>query len=42
MVYQLFIDFEKAYDLVRKEIFYNILSELVTLTKLIRIIKITN
>jgi hypothetical protein len=39
-VYQLFIDFRKAYDSVRRKVFYNILTEfgvpmkLVTLTKM--------
>jgi hypothetical protein len=26
-VYQLFVDFEKTYDLVRREVFYDVLTE---------------
>jgi hypothetical protein len=35
-VYQLFIDFEKAYDSVRREILYNILTEFGVPMKLVR------
>jgi hypothetical protein len=38
-VYQLFIDFKKAYDSDRREVLYNILIEFVTPMKLIRLIK---
>jgi hypothetical protein len=38
-VHQLFIDFEKAYDSVRKEILYNILIEFGVPRKLVRLIK---
>jgi len=38
-VYQLFIDFEKAYDSVRREILYNILIECGLPRKLVRLIK---
>ena len=38
-MYQLFIDFKKAYDSVRKEVLCNILIELVTPVKLVRLIK---
>jgi hypothetical protein len=37
-VHQLFIDFKKAYDSVRKEVLYNILIEFVVLMKLVRLI----
>jgi hypothetical protein len=36
---QLFVDFKKAYDSVRREVLYNILIEFDTLLKLVRIIK---
>jgi len=39
-VHQLFIDFEKAYDLVRREILYNILIEFGVSRKLVRVIKL--
>jgi hypothetical protein len=38
-VHQLFIDFKKAYDSVRKEILYNILIEFGVPMKLVRLIK---
>jgi hypothetical protein len=38
-VHQLFIDFKKAYDSVRREALYNILIEFVIPKKLIRLIK---
>jgi hypothetical protein len=38
-VQQLFIDFEKAYDLVRREVLYNILIEFVIPTELVRLFK---
>jgi hypothetical protein len=38
-VHQLFIDFEKAYDSVRREALYNILTEFGILRKLVRLIK---
>jgi hypothetical protein len=38
-VYQLFIDFKKTYDSVRKEVRYNILIELEIPMNLIRLIK---
>jgi len=38
-VHQLFIDFKKAYDLVRREVLYNILIEFGIPTKLVRVIK---
>jgi hypothetical protein len=37
-VHQLFIDFEKAYDSVRREMLYNILTEFGISTKLVRLI----
>jgi hypothetical protein len=40
VVHQLFIDFEKAYDSVRREVLYNILTEFGVPTKLLRLIKI--
>ena len=39
-VHQLFIDFKKAYDSVRREVLYNILIEFGIAMKLIRLIKI--
>ena len=39
-MHQLFIDFKKAYDSVRREVLYNILMEFGIPKKLIRIIKI--
>jgi hypothetical protein len=36
---QLFIDFKKAYDSVRREVLYNILTEFGVPMKLIRLIK---
>ena len=38
-LHQLFIDFEKAYDSVRREILYNILIEFAVPRKLVRLIK---
>jgi hypothetical protein len=38
-VHQLFIDFKKAYDSVRREVLYNILIEFVVPMKLVRLIK---
>jgi len=38
-VYHLFIDFEKAYDSVRKEVSYNIFTEFNLRTKVFRLIK---
>jgi hypothetical protein len=38
-VHQLFIDFKKAYDSVRREVLYNILIEFGTSMKLVRFIK---
>ena len=38
-LHQLFIDFEKAYDLVRREVLYNILIEFGIPRKLVRLIK---
>ena len=38
-VHQLFIDFKKAYDSVRKEVFYNIIMEFGISMKLVRLIK---
>jgi len=38
-VHQIFIDFEKAYDSVRREILYNILAEFGVPRKLVRLIK---
>jgi len=38
-VRQLFIDFKKAYDSVRKEVWYNILIEFGILMNLVRLIK---
>jgi hypothetical protein len=37
-VHQLFLDFKKAYDLVRREVLYNILTEYGIPMKLIRLI----
>jgi hypothetical protein len=39
-VHQLFIDFKKAYDSVRREVLCNILTEFGTSTKLVRLIKV--
>jgi hypothetical protein len=39
MVHQLFIDFKKAYDSVKREVLYNILLEFGTPKKLVRLIK---
>jgi hypothetical protein len=39
MVHQLFIDFKKAYDSIRKEVLYNILVEFGIPKKLVRLIK---
>jgi len=39
-VHQLFIDFKKAYDLVRRVVLYNILIEFGIHMKLVRLIKI--
>ena len=38
-MHQLFIDFEKAYDSVRREVLYNILIEFGIPRKLVRLIK---
>jgi hypothetical protein len=38
-VHQLFIDFKKAYDSVRKEVLYNILIEFEIPMKLVKLIK---
>jgi hypothetical protein len=38
-VYQLFVDFKKAYDSVRKEVLYNILTQFGIPKKLVRLIK---
>jgi hypothetical protein len=40
-VHQLFIDFKKAYDSVKREVLYNILLNLVHLRKLVRLIKMS-
>jgi lysozyme family protein len=40
--YQLFIDFKKAYDSVRREVLYNILIEFEIPIKLVRLIKMCN
>jgi hypothetical protein len=40
-VHQLFIDFKKAYDSVRREVLYNILIEFGVLKKLVRLIKMS-
>jgi hypothetical protein len=39
-VHQLFIDFKKAYDLIKREVLYNILVEFGIPKKLVRLIKI--
>ena len=39
LLHQLFIDFKKAYDSVRREVSYNILTEFRIPKKLIRLIK---
>jgi len=39
VVHQLFIDFKKAYDSVRREVLYNILIEFGIPMKLVRLIK---
>jgi sorting nexin-29 len=38
-IYQLFIDFKKAFDSIRREVLYNILIEFGVPTKLVRLIK---
>ena len=38
-VHQLFVDFKKAYDSVRREVLYNMLIEFGNLMKLVRLIK---
>jgi hypothetical protein len=40
VVHQLFVDFKKAYDSIRREILYNILIEFVISLKLVRLVKI--
>jgi hypothetical protein len=39
MVHQLFIDFKKAYDSIKREVLYNILLEFGTPKKIVRLIK---
>jgi sorting nexin-29 len=39
MVYQLFIDFKKAYDSIKREVLYNILVEFGMPKELVRLIK---
>ena len=39
-VHQLFIDFKKAYDSVRREVLYNIVTEFGISMKLVRLIKV--
>jgi hypothetical protein len=39
-VHQLFIDFKKAYDSIKREVLYNILFEFVIPKKLVRLIKL--
>jgi hypothetical protein len=38
-VHQLFVDFKKAYDSIKREVLYSILLEFVILKKLVRLIK---
>jgi hypothetical protein len=40
LVHQLFMDFKKAYDSVRREVLYNILIEFLVPKKLVRLIEI--
>ena len=40
-VHQLFIDFKKAYDSVRREVLYNILIEFGVPKKLVRLVKMS-
>jgi hypothetical protein len=40
-VYQLFNDFKKAYDSVKREVLYNILLEFCIPKKLVRLIKMS-
>jgi hypothetical protein len=40
-VHQLFIDFKKAYDSVKREVLYNILFEFGIPKKLVRLIKMS-
>jgi hypothetical protein len=39
-VHQLFVDFEKAYDSIRREVLYNIIIEFCIPMKLVRLIRI--
>ena len=39
-MHHLFLDFKKAYDSVRREVLYNILTELGIPTKLVSLIKL--
>jgi hypothetical protein len=41
MVHQLFIDFKKAYDSIKREVLYNILVEFCIPKKLVRLIKMS-